>query len=88
MLEIGAGWPNYEIRKITGQLPKRKLRGEAWDGQPYPGKRLLIATEQGFGGHGGGEVTIMKGLGHFPMSENRPESMKHLLPVLEKISVR
>jgi hypothetical protein len=28
----------------------------------------------------------MKGLGHFPMSENPPEFLKHLLPVLEKIA--
>ena len=34
----------------------------------------------------GSEVTIMKGLGHFPMSENPPEFLKHLLPVLEKIA--
>ena len=27
----------------------------------------------------------MKGLGHFPMSENPQEFLKHLLPVLEKI---
>jgi hypothetical protein len=27
----------------------------------------------------------MKGLGHFPMSENPDEFSKHLLPVLEKI---
>jgi pimeloyl-ACP methyl ester carboxylesterase len=33
----------------------------------------------------GCEVTIMKGLGHFPMSENPGEFLKHLLPVLEKI---
>lgn len=43
------GWADYEIRKVTGQLPARELPGEAWDGKPYPGKRLLIATEQGFG---------------------------------------
>jgi len=43
------GWPDYEIRKVTGQLPPRELPGEVWDGKPYPGKRLLIATEQGFG---------------------------------------
>ena len=36
--------------------------------------------------HPGSEVTIMKGLGHFPMSENPPEFLKHLLPVLEKIA--
>ena len=33
----------------------------------------------------GSEVTIMKGLGHFPMSENPEAFLKHLLPVLEKI---
>jgi pimeloyl-ACP methyl ester carboxylesterase len=33
----------------------------------------------------GSEVTIMKGLGHFPMSENPVEFLKYLLPVLEKI---
>ena len=27
----------------------------------------------------------MKGLGHFPMSENPQEFLKYLLPVLEKI---
>jgi hypothetical protein len=28
----------------------------------------------------------MKGLGHFPMSENPQEFLKYLLPVLEKIA--
>ena len=27
----------------------------------------------------------MKGLGHFPMSENPAEFLQHLLPVLDKI---
>lgn len=43
------GWADYEVRKITGQLPARELPGETWDGRPYAGKRLLLATEQGFG---------------------------------------
>ena len=34
----------------------------------------------------GCEVTIMKGLGHFPMSENPAEFSKYLLPVLEQIA--
>ncbi|HUN98854.1 MAG TPA: alpha/beta hydrolase [Bradyrhizobium sp.] len=34
----------------------------------------------------GSEATIMKGLGHFPMSENPQEFLNHLLPVLEKIA--
>jgi Flp pilus assembly protein TadD len=43
------GWADYEIRKVTGQLPPRKLPGSQWDGQPYPGKRLVLVCEQGFG---------------------------------------
>ena len=33
----------------------------------------------------GAEATIMKGLGHFPMSENPSRFISYLLPVLEKI---
>jgi tetratricopeptide (TPR) repeat protein len=44
------GWPDYEIRKVTGQLPARNnLPSEEWDGQPYAGKRLVVLSEQGFG---------------------------------------
>ena len=42
-------WPDYEIRLLTGQLPKRDLPGTKWDGMPYSGKRLLLVVEQGFG---------------------------------------
>jgi pimeloyl-ACP methyl ester carboxylesterase len=34
----------------------------------------------------GSEVTIMQGLGHFPMSENPEKFLDYLLPVLEKIA--
>jgi len=43
------GWIDYETRKVTGQLPARELPGSEWKGQPYPGKRLVLVTEQGFG---------------------------------------
>jgi Flp pilus assembly protein TadD len=43
------GWADYEIRLVTGQLPKRALPGRKWDGTPYPGRRLLLLVEQGFG---------------------------------------
>ena len=33
----------------------------------------------------GPDAVIMKGLGHFPMSENPAEFFKYLLPVLDKI---
>ena len=33
----------------------------------------------------GAEVTIMKEIGHFPMSENPRQFRRYILPVLEKI---
>jgi len=43
------GWTDYEIRLTTGQVPKRAIPGEKWNGSPYPGKRLILLAEQGFG---------------------------------------
>lgn len=45
-----------------------------------PEETLAVAS-----GIAGCEAAIMKGLGHFPMSENPSEFLKHLLPVLERI---
>jgi len=42
-------WPDYEVRTITGQLPRKTLPGQQWRGLPYAGKRLVLAVEQGFG---------------------------------------
>jgi pimeloyl-ACP methyl ester carboxylesterase len=36
----------------------------------------------------GAEATIMRGLGHFPMSEDPPKFISYLLPVLEKIRAK
>jgi pimeloyl-ACP methyl ester carboxylesterase len=36
----------------------------------------------------GAQVTIMKGLGHFPMSENPDAFLKYLRPVLDEIRLR
>jgi len=44
-----SAWPDYEVRRVTGQLPAKKLPGEPWAGQPYAGKRLVLVVEQGFG---------------------------------------
>jgi tetratricopeptide (TPR) repeat protein len=43
------GWSNYEVRLISGQVPKRILPGKKWDGAPYQSKRLVLLAEQGFG---------------------------------------
>ena len=45
----GQGWTDYEARLATGQLPPKALSGTPWDGSPYPGRRLLLVAEQGFG---------------------------------------
>lgn len=43
------GWPEYEWRfKTRGATPRYADR-LAWDGAPFPGKTLLLHTEQGIG---------------------------------------
>jgi Tfp pilus assembly protein PilF len=42
-------WPDYDVRIVTGQLPKKILPGRQWRGEPYAGKRLVLVVEQGFG---------------------------------------
>ena len=42
-------WPDYEVRLVTGQLPKKALPGVQWNSEPYAGKRLVLVVEQGFG---------------------------------------
>jgi pimeloyl-ACP methyl ester carboxylesterase len=64
----------------TSRCPLFLLSGE-YDYSCTPEETLGVANSIR-----GCEVTIMKGLGHFPMSENPPEFLKHLLPVLEKIA--
>ena len=73
-----------DIRGRVAQIDPRRcplflLSGE-YDYSCTPEETLGVATSIP-----GCEVTIMKGLGHFPMSENPAEFLKHLLPVLEKI---
>ena len=73
-----------DIRDRVAQIDTRRcplflLSGE-YDYSCTPEETLGVAKSIP-----GSEVTIMKGLGHFPMSENPQEFLKHLLPVLEKI---
>ena len=64
----------------TGRCPLFLLSGE-YDYSCTPEETLGVATRIP-----GCEATIMKGLGHFPMSENPGEFLKYLLPVLERIA--
>ena len=63
----------------TQHCPLFLLSGE-YDYSCTPEETLAVANSIA-----GCEVTIMKGLGHFPMSEDPQAFLAHLLPVLEKI---
>jgi Flp pilus assembly protein TadD len=79
------GWADYEVRTKTGQLPARELPGTAWDGQPYPGKRLVLVTEQGFGDMlwVARYLPRVKALGGELVVECRPE----LIPLIENMGI-
>lgn len=79
------GWADYKIRKVTGQLPPRRLPGREWDGQPYAGKHLLLVSEQGFGDMlwVARYLARVKALGGTLTIECRPE----LIPLIEAMGV-
>ena len=64
----------------TSRCPLFLLSGE-YDYSCTPEETLAVARSIP-----GCDVTIMKGLGHFPMSENPQVFLNHLLQVLDKIS--
>lgn len=51
--EMRAGWAAFEWRLRDEKLTQENLRGRfetpRWDGQPFPGRRLFVHTEQGKG---------------------------------------
>jgi tetratricopeptide (TPR) repeat protein/glycosyltransferase involved in cell wall biosynthesis len=52
MLSLGEyeqGFIEYEWRRDGKSFHKRNFAQPLWDGQPFPGKTLLIRTEQGLG---------------------------------------
>lgn len=81
----GQAWPDYEVRRFTGQLPAKKLPGEAWTGQAYSGKRLVLVVEQGFGDTlwVARYLTHVKALG----GELVMECQKELIPLIDTLGV-
>jgi pimeloyl-ACP methyl ester carboxylesterase len=63
----------------TGRCPLFLLTGE-YDFSCTPEDTLRTAA-----GIQGAEATVMKELGHFPMSENPAQFRRYILPVLERI---
>ncbi len=66
----------------TGKCPLYLLTGE-YDYSCKPEYTLEVGKAVP-----GAKITIMKGLGHFPMSENPPLFRSFILPVLEEIAAR
>jgi pimeloyl-ACP methyl ester carboxylesterase len=63
----------------TSKCPLFLLSGE-YDYSCTPQETLEVAASVA-----GSQVTIMTGLGHFPMSEDPEKFMEYLRPVLDKI---
>ena len=60
-----------------------------WNGpRAYSESKLLVTTLAVARSVPGAQVTIMKQLGHFPMSENPELFLSYLAPVLEEVHAR
>ena len=47
--DFDRGWVEYEWRWESTNFPGRKITGQAWDGVPASGLRILVHAEQGYG---------------------------------------
>ena len=47
--DLGHGWPEYEWRWRTKQMPPRSFLQPRWDGGSLTGKTILLHAEQGLG---------------------------------------
>lgn len=47
--DYAGGWPEYETRLASGELPVRPRRYPRWDGSDPAGRTLLVYGEQGLG---------------------------------------
>jgi tetratricopeptide (TPR) repeat protein len=47
--DFDRGWPDYELRLVSENQPRRPTAFERWDGSALAGRKLLIYAEQGLG---------------------------------------
>nr|WP_249817244.1 tetratricopeptide repeat-containing glycosyltransferase family protein [Bradyrhizobium sp. 179] len=78
-------WPDYEVRKHTGQLPERNLPGKEWDGRAYSRRTLLLVSEQGFGDL----IWMARYLPHVKALGGKLiiECRRELVPIIENMGV-
>ena len=47
--DFSRGWPDYELRTLNVELPRRARTFPRWQGEPLHGRTLLVYAEQGLG---------------------------------------
>ena len=47
--DFARGWPDYELRTTSADLPRRSVEFPRWTGDGLAGKTLLVYAEQGLG---------------------------------------
>jgi tetratricopeptide (TPR) repeat protein len=47
--DFARGWPDYELRVLSEDRPRRPVDFAQWAGEPLAGKSLLVYSEQGLG---------------------------------------
>jgi len=47
--DFARGWPDYELRLVSADKPRRAIEYPRWDGTPLAGRRILVYAEQGLG---------------------------------------
>ena len=47
--DFARGWPDYELRLVSAELPLRTAHYPRWDGGALGGRSLLVYAEQGLG---------------------------------------
>ena len=47
--EYADGWPDYELRLLSEDIPRRPYAYQRWDGSPLASRTILVYSEQGLG---------------------------------------
>jgi cytochrome c-type biogenesis protein CcmH/NrfG len=80
MGDFQRGWPEYEWRWRTKDLPPRRFVQPVWNGEPLAGKTILLHAEQGLGDtlHFIRYAPIIKRMGATVIVECQPALLKLL----------
>ena len=91
-VELAEIWNTHHHFDHVGgnrELGATVVRASRYDGAEgrVPGQTVRLGDGDTFE-FGGARVTVMKEIGHFPMSEHPAQFRRYILPVLEEIRAR